>query len=92
MNKLLIKKGDTVVVISGNSKNTKEHNGQGEVLAVSPEEGQVIVKGQNMVSKHLKARKQGENSQILKTEGPIRACKVMLVCKKCNKAPIPIKT
>ena len=89
MNKLTIKKGDTVVVISGESK-----GGRGEVLAVSPEEKQLIVKGQNMVSKHLKARKQGENSQILKTEGPIRACKVMLVCKnsKCPKYNQGVRT
>lgn len=79
MNKLNIKKGDTVVVISGDSK-----KGVGEVLAVSPEEGKVIVKGQNIVSKHLKARKQGENSQILKTEGAMYASKVMLLCKNCN--------
>lgn len=80
MNNLNIKKGDTVIVVSGDSK-----KGIGEVLAVSPEEGKVIVKGQNIVAKHLKARKQGENSQILKTEGAMYASKVMLVCKnsKC---------
>ena len=80
MDKLHIKKDDTVVVISGDSKGTT-----GKVIAASPEEGKVIVEGAHIVSKHTKARRQGENSQIIKTEGAIYASKVQLVCPKCNK-------
>ncbi len=80
MEKLHIKKDDTVVVISGDSKGTR-----GKVIAAAPEEGKVIVAGANIVSKHTKARRQGENSQIIKTEGAIYACKVQLVCPKCDK-------
>ena len=80
MEKLHIKKDDTVVVISGDSKGTR-----GKVIAAAPQEGKVIVAGANVVSKHTKARKQGENSQIIKTEGAIYACKVQLVCPKCDK-------
>ena len=80
MNKLHIKKDDTVVVISGDSKGT-----QGKVIATSPEEGKVIVAGANIVSKHTKARRQGENSQIVKTEAAMYSCKVQLVCPKCDK-------
>jgi large subunit ribosomal protein L24 len=80
MNKLHIKKDDTVVVISGDSKGT-----QGKVIATSPEEGKVIVAGANIVSKHTKARRQGETSSIVKTEGAIYACKVQLVCPECKK-------
>ncbi len=80
MNKLHIKKDDTVVVISGDSKGT-----QGKVIATSPEEGKVIVAGANIVSKHTKARRQGETSSIVKTEGAIYASKVMLVCPECKK-------
>ena len=80
MEKLHIKKDDTVVVLSGDSKGVK-----GKVIATSPEEGKVIVEGANIVSKHTKARRQGEKSQIVKTEGAIYACKVQLVCPKCNK-------
>ena len=81
MDKLHIRKDDTVVVLSGDSKGVK-----GKVIAASPEEGKVIVEGANVVSKHTKARRQGEKSQIVKTEGAIYACKVALYCPKCDKA------
>ena len=80
MEKLHIKRDDTVVVISGESKGSR-----GKVIAASPEEGKVIVAGVNIVSKHNKARKQGENSSIIKTEGALYASKVQLVCPKCDK-------
>ena len=82
MKTLHIKKDDTVIVISGNSKGTI-----GKVIAASPEEGKVIVAGANVVSKHTKARRQGETSGIVKTEGAIYASKVQLVCTntKCEK-------
>ena len=80
MEKLHIKRDDTVVVISGDSKGTR-----GKVIAAAPEEGKVIVEGANIVSKHTKARKQGDNSAIIKTEGAIYASKVQLVCPKCDK-------
>ena len=80
MEKLHIKKDDTVVVISGDDKGTR-----GKVIAASPEEGKVIVAGVHTVAKHTKARRQGETSQIIKTEGAIYASKVQLVCPKCDK-------
>ena len=80
MNKLHVKKDDEVVVISGNSKGVV-----GKVIATSPEEGKVIVAGAHVVSKHTKARRQGEASQIIKTEGAIYASKVQLYCPKCKK-------
>ena len=82
MNKLHVRKDDEVVVISGDSKGTV-----GTVIATSPEEGKVIVAGANIVSKHTKARRQGDASQIIKTEGAIYASKVQLVCNnsKCDK-------
>ena len=79
MNKLHVRKDDEVVVISGDSKGVR-----GKVIATSPEEGKVIVAGANIVSKHTKARRQGEASQIIKTEGAIYADKVLLYCSKCD--------
>lgn len=80
MNTLNVKKGDTVIVLSGKDKNKK-----GKVLKVNPSKGMVVVEGVNMCSRHLKPRRQGETGGIVKQEGSIRACKVMNVCKKCGK-------
>ena len=77
---LFVKKGDTVVVLSGDDKGVK-----GEVIATSPEEGKVIVKAVNMIHKHVKPRKQGETGGIVDAEGAIYASKVALFCSKCNK-------
>ena len=79
-NKLHVKTGDTVVVISGKDKGKK-----GTVLAVSPKEGKVIVEKINMVSKHVKPRKMGEQGGIIKAEGAMYASKVQLVCPRCKK-------
>ena len=75
-----IKKGDTVVVLSGDDKGA-----QGEVIAVSPEEGKVLVKGVNMIHKHVKPRKQGENGGIIDAEGAIYASNVAIYCPTCKK-------
>ena len=82
MNKLHIKAGDTVVLLTGDKK---DRNKTGKVLEVSPEEGKVIVEGLNKVKKHVKPRKAGDASGIIETESAIYACKVQLVCPKCNK-------
>ena len=80
MANLHIKKGDTVVVLSGDDKGVK-----GEVIATSPKENKVLVQGANIIHKHVKARRQGETSQIVDAEGAIYACKVALYCPKCDK-------
>ena len=88
MSKLHIKTGDTVVVLSGDDRKMKKDDKVvpriGEVVATSPAEGKVIVKGVNVVSKHTKARKQGDVSGIIKTEGAIYASKVQLYCENCK--------
>ena len=75
-----IRKDDTVVVLSG-----KDKGKQGKVLAAMPADRKVIVEGINVVSRHTKPRKQGEEGGILKKEAAIYACKVQKVCPKCNK-------
>ena len=80
MAKMHIKKGDTVVVLSGDDKGVKS-----EVIAVSPEEGKVIVKDVNIIHKHVKPRKQGETGGIVDAEGAIYASNVALYCPKCDK-------
>lgn len=80
INKLHVKKDDTVMVISGDDKGKK-----GKVVDVSPKEGKVIVSGVHVVSKHTKPRKQGDSGGIIKVDGPIYADKVMPYCSKCDK-------
>ena len=80
MNTLHIKTGDNVQIMSG-----KDKGKQGKVLEVSPKEKKVIVEGRNLVTKHVKPRRQGEQVGLVKAEAPIYACKVMPVCPKCNK-------
>ena len=82
MNKMNIKVGDTVVILTGDDQ---DRGKTGKVLEVSPKEGKVIVEGRNMVKKHVKPRKAGDPSGIIETEGAIYACKVQVVCPKCNK-------
>ena len=81
MNTLHVKTGDEVIIISG-----KDKGKTGKVLEVSPSEEKVIVEGCNMVTKHVKAKQQGQLSGIVKAEGALYASKVMPVCPKCKKA------
>ena len=80
MAKLHIKKGDNVIVLSGDGKGV-----QGEVFAVAPAEGKVLVKGANIIHKHVKPRRQGESGGIIDAEGAIYASKVALYCSDCKK-------
>ena len=76
-----VKKGDTVVVLSG-----KDRGKQGKVLGTVPADGKVVVEGINMVTCHVKPRKQGETGGIVQREAAIYASKVQVVCPKCSKA------
>lgn len=80
MSKVHVKTGDTVVILNGRDRGKK-----GKVMTVSPSEGKVIVEGLNIVSKHVKPRKMGEQGGIIKAESAIYASKVQLVCPKCGK-------
>ena len=75
-----IKKGDSVVVLSG-----KDKGKQGKVQAVIPGEQKVVVEGVNMVTCHTKPRRQGEEGGIVRREAALVASKVQLLCPKCGK-------
>ncbi len=79
-NKVHVKTGDTVIVLNG-----KDRGKKGKVLQVSPKEGKVIVEKINMVSKHVKPRKPGDEGGIVKAEGAMYASKVQIVCPHCGK-------
>jgi len=67
-----IKKNDVVLVITG-----KDKSKQGKVLEVLPDAGKVRVEGINLVTRHQKARRQGETSAIVKIEALIDISNVM---------------
>ncbi len=81
MNKIHVRTGDTVKIIVG-----RDRGEEGKILAVSPDEKKVIVEGRNMVTKHVKPRRQGEAGGLVKAEAPMYSSKVMVVCPKCKKA------
>jgi len=88
MNELHVKKGDTVILRTGKYKDKFSKAGvrkTGKVLEVSPKEGKVIVEGVNKVKKHVKPRQQGQLGGIIEAEAPVYACKVQVVCPKCDK-------
>ena len=66
-----IKKGDTVVVITGKDKGKR-----GKVIKVFPEKGRAIVEGVNVQTKHQKQTRK-ERSDIKHVEGPVDVSNLM---------------
>jgi large subunit ribosomal protein L24 len=73
--KFSIKKGDSVVVITGEDKDLKKPR---KVLEVMPDEARVLVEGVNIVTKHTKPSAQSTQGGIKKIEAPIAISNVML--------------
>jgi large subunit ribosomal protein L24 len=72
--KLKIKKGDQVMVITGESKGQK-----GRVLEVNREKERILVEGINMVSKHTKPNAKAPQGGILKKEAPVHISNLMVI-------------
>ena len=82
MPKTKIKKGDTVVVISGRDKGKT-----GRVLRVDRSTGRVLVEHCMMVKRHTRPNPSKQiKGGIAERESPIQASNVMIVCPGCNKA------
>jgi len=79
--KLHIKKGDTVIVISGNAKGS-----QGRVLSVLRDKNKAIVEGINLISKHTKPNAASPQGGIIKKESPIHISNLMLIDPASGKA------
>ena len=79
MKKMFVRTGDTVQVLSGKSKGV-----QGEVIAVSPKEDKVIVKKVNVVTKHVKPTKMGEQGGLVEVESALYASKVQIGRASCR--------
>jgi large subunit ribosomal protein L24 len=75
-----IRKGDTVIVLSG-----KEKGKTGKVMRVLREDDRVLVEGVNLVKRHTRPTPRNPSGGILEREQPIHACKVMPVDPKSGK-------
>jgi len=73
-NKFHIKKGDTVYIITGESKGQ-----QGRVLDILIKQKKAIVEGINMVSKHTKPNSQYPQGGIIKKEAPVHISNLLPV-------------
>ena len=76
-----IKKGDTVLIISGKDRGRKS-----KVLEALPKERKVVVEGINLRKKHVRPRRMGEKGQIIEMPAPVDVSNVKLICPKCGKA------
>ena len=76
-----IKKGDTVLIITGKYRGKK-----GKVLQAFPRERKILVEGINLVKKHQGPKRTGEKGQIIQLPRPIDISNTKLICPKCGKA------
>ncbi|MFH1701339.1 MAG: 50S ribosomal protein L24 [Candidatus Zixiibacteriota bacterium] len=74
-----IKKGDTVYVISGNSKGKTA-----KVLHVFPESNRLIAEGVHMMKRHTRPTQRNQKGGIISKEGTINRSNVKLYCGSCN--------
>ena len=75
-----IKKGDKVLVLTG-----KDRGKKGAVIEVDRKKGKVKIKGINFITKHMKARKQGEVAGIKKLEASLDISNVMPIDEATGK-------
>jgi large subunit ribosomal protein L24 len=80
--KVHVKKGDTVMVLSGREGLRGK---TGKVTAVMPKEGMVVVEGLNIVKRAKKPNPQNPQGGFIESEAPLHASKVMPVCPSCGK-------
>ena len=76
-----IKKGDTVIVVSG-----KDRGRKGKVLRALPMEQRIVVEGINIHKKHIKPKRSGEHGQTVEITVPIHVSNAKILCPKCGKA------
>jgi large subunit ribosomal protein L24 len=77
--KMRVKKGDVVVVISGQDKGKK-----GKVLKAMPSTKKVIVEKVNFIKKHSRPTQQNQKGGIIEREAPIHVSNVMLFNEKIS--------
>lgn len=75
-----IKKNDTVKMLIG-----KDRGKTGKVLSAHPTEEKVTVEGLNLMKKHARPRREGEQGQRVELPRKVPVSDVILVCPKCSK-------
>ncbi|RMI17188.1 MAG: 50S ribosomal protein L24 [Calditrichaeota bacterium] len=74
-----IKKGDTVLVITGDYKGSR-----GKVLKVFPKENKIIVEGVNLIKRHMRPTQKLPQGGIVEKEAPIHISNVKLIAPRSN--------
>lgn len=75
-----IKKGDQVEIIAG-----KDRGKRGKVIQVLASEDRIVVEGANLVKRHRKPRKEGEQGERIERPAPIHVSNAMVVCPETGK-------
>ena len=79
--KVHVKKGDTLVVITGKDAGLK-----GKILEVDHKKGRVVVEKANMVKRHTKPSRTNPQGGIVSKEAPMDSSNVMMFCQDCKSA------
>jgi len=77
--KMNIKKGDTVLIITG-----KDRGKQGTVSRAMPQDNKVIIEGLNIVKKHIRPQGQTRQGGVIEKAMPIQVSNTMLICTECG--------
>ncbi len=77
--KMQVKKGDTVRVIAGKNLGKK-----GKILEVIPDNRRVIVEGVNVVHRHTRPTRELPQGGIVENEAPVHVSNVQLICPRCS--------
>ena len=75
-----IKKGDKVKIIAG-----KDKGKTGKVLQVFPSRKRASIEGLNLLIKHMRPRRQGEQGQRIEFPAPMNISNMMFLCPRCGK-------
>jgi large subunit ribosomal protein L24 len=76
-----IRKGDTVIVLSG-----KDKGKTGEVTKSMPKDGKVVVSGVNIITRHRKPSQANPQGGLERSEAPIHVSNVAIEDPKSGKA------
>ncbi len=81
MKKFKIKTGDEVIILAG-----KDKGATGKVIKIVKDKDRVVVKGVNMIKKHVKPSTENPQGGIVEKEAPLHISNVALIDPKSKKA------